>query len=64
MNGFPWLTVAGGIPLLGAIVITLVPKMPPDSAPDDVAARDRLAKVEGWQAVDLGHGYSLLRAPD
>jgi len=45
MNGFPWLTVAGGIPLLGAIVIALVPKMPPDSAPDDVAARDRLAKI-------------------
>jgi NADH-quinone oxidoreductase subunit M len=45
MNGFPWLTVAGGIPLLGAIVIALVPKMPPDSAPDDVAARNRLAKI-------------------
>src|ERR1700739_2593606 len=45
MNGFPWLTVAGGIPLLGAIVIAFLPKMPPDSAPDDVAARNRLAKV-------------------
>src|SRR5258708_5001389 len=45
MNGFPWLTVAGGIPLLGAIVIALVPKMPPDSAPDDVAARNRLVKI-------------------
>src|SRR5271167_1110380 len=45
MNGFPWLTVAGGIPLLGAIIIALVPKMPPDSAPDDVAARNRLAKI-------------------
>src|SRR5580692_6317363 len=44
MNGFPWLTVAGGIPLLGALVIALLPKMPADSAPGDVAARNRLAK--------------------
>ena len=25
MNGFPWLTVAGAVPLLGAIVIMGVP---------------------------------------
>ena len=24
MNSFPWLTVAGGIPLLGALVLALV----------------------------------------
>jgi NADH-quinone oxidoreductase subunit M len=45
MNGFPWLTVAGAIPLLGAIVLTLLPSVPRDSAPGDVAARDQLAKV-------------------
>ena len=32
MNGFPWLTVAGAVPLLGAIVIMLVPGLPRDSA--------------------------------
>ncbi|HEY1699718.1 MAG TPA: NADH-quinone oxidoreductase subunit M [Trebonia sp.] len=45
MNGFPWLTVAGAIPLLGAIVLTVLPSAPRDSAPADVAARDQLAKV-------------------
>jgi NADH-quinone oxidoreductase subunit M len=45
MNGFPWLTVAGALPLLGAIVVWLVPAAPRDSAPADVEARDRLAKV-------------------
>src|SRR5579859_6749740 len=28
MNGFPWLTIAGAVPLLGAIVIMAVPKLP------------------------------------
>ena len=29
MNGFPWLTIAGAVPLLGAIVIMLIPGLPP-----------------------------------
>ena len=45
MNGFPWLTVAGALPLLGAIVVASLPSVPRDSAPADVAARDKLAKV-------------------
>src|SRR5579872_7194403 len=45
MNGFPWLTVAGGIPLLGAVVIAALPRMPGDSAPGDIAARNQLAKI-------------------
>jgi NADH-quinone oxidoreductase subunit M len=50
MNGFPWLTVAGAIPLLGAIVLTLLPSVRRDSAPAtgtsaEGAARDQLAKV-------------------
>jgi NADH-quinone oxidoreductase subunit M len=45
MNGFPWLSVLGGIPLLGGIVLALLPSMPADSAPGDVAARNRLAKI-------------------
>src|SRR6516165_1765219 len=44
MNGFPWLTVAGAVPLLGAIVIMLVPGLPANSAPADVRARQALAK--------------------
>jgi len=52
MNGFPWLTVAGAIPLVGAIVVALVPPMPPDSAPGDVEARSRLVKT-------LALGFSL-----
>jgi NADH-quinone oxidoreductase subunit M len=45
MNGFPWLIVAGGIPLAGAVVLALLPSLPAGSAPDDVAARSRLAKM-------------------
>jgi NADH-quinone oxidoreductase subunit M len=45
MNGFPWLTVAGAIPLAGALLVALVPSMPPDSAPGDVEARSRLVKL-------------------
>jgi NADH-quinone oxidoreductase subunit M len=45
MNGFPWLTVAGAIPLVGAVLVALVPSMPQDSAPGDVEARSRLVKV-------------------
>jgi len=44
MNGFPWLTIAGAVPLLGAIVIMLVPGLPADSAEADVRAREGLAK--------------------
>jgi NADH-quinone oxidoreductase subunit M len=45
MNGFPWLTLAGAIPLAGALVVALVPSPPADSAPADIAARSRLVKV-------------------
>jgi NADH-quinone oxidoreductase subunit M len=48
MNGFPWLTVAGAVPLLGAIVIMGVPGLPRDSALVDVRARDAVAK---WLAL-------------
>jgi NADH-quinone oxidoreductase subunit M len=53
MNGFPWLTVAGALPLLGAIVITLVPGLPADSAEADRQARNALAKY-------LALAFSLL----
>ena len=45
MNGFPWLTVAGAVPLLGAIVIALIPGLPADSAEADRQARNTMAKV-------------------
>ena len=44
MNGFPWLTVAGAVPLLGAIVVALIPGLPADSAEADRVARNALAK--------------------
>jgi NADH-quinone oxidoreductase subunit M len=53
MNGFPWLTVAGAVPLLGAIVITLIPGLPADSAEADRQARNAMAKM-------LALGFSLL----
>jgi NADH-quinone oxidoreductase subunit M len=56
VNGFPWLTVAGALPLLGSIVVALLPSVPRDSAPADIAARDRLAKVIAlaFSVVTLG----------
>jgi NADH-quinone oxidoreductase subunit M len=44
MNGFPWLTVAGAVPLLGAIVIMAVPGLPQDGAEAGRQARNTLAK--------------------
>jgi NADH-quinone oxidoreductase subunit M len=48
MNGFPWLTVAGAVPLAGALVISLIPGLPADSAVADRRAREALAK---WLAL-------------
>ena len=48
MNGFPWLTIAGAVPLLGAVVIALIPGLPRDSAAADRRAREALAK---WLAL-------------
>jgi NADH-quinone oxidoreductase subunit M len=45
MNGFPWLTIAGALPLAGALVISLIPRLPADSAEADRRARDALAKM-------------------
>src|SRR6201997_4219392 len=53
MNGFPWLTVAGAVPLAGALVISLIPGLPTDSAEADRQARNALAKM-------LALGFSLL----
>src|SRR5215467_2218796 len=44
MNGFPWLTVAGAVPLAGALVISLIPGLPADGAEADRQARNALAK--------------------
>ena len=48
MNGFPWLTVAGAVPLAGALVISLIPGLPADSAEAGLRAREALAK---WLAL-------------
>src|SRR6202012_1482573 len=44
MNGFPWLTIAGAVPLGGAIVIALIPSLPADSAEADRRARNAMAQ--------------------
>src|ERR1700745_3036616 len=44
MNGFPWLSVAGAVPLVGAIAVALIPGLPADSAEADRRARNALAQ--------------------
>ncbi|HYK66926.1 MAG TPA: NADH-quinone oxidoreductase subunit M [Streptosporangiaceae bacterium] len=44
MTNFPWLTVAGAIPLVGAIVIALTPGRSAPGGPADQRARDLLVK--------------------
>src|SRR6516162_7609057 len=48
MNGFPWLTGAGALALAGALVISLIPRLPADSAEADRQARNAMAK---WLAL-------------
>jgi len=43
MSSFPWLTVIGAIPLVGALIIVLIPAAGPDEGPGR-AARDLLTK--------------------
>src|ERR1700761_8786611 len=45
MNGFPWLTVAGALPLAGALVLSLIPRVPAEDGEAARAARNTLAKV-------------------
>jgi NADH-quinone oxidoreductase subunit M len=56
MNGFPWLTVLGAIPLFGALVIAAIPAMPAGGAEADRAARGLLSKrlALGFSIVTLG----------
>jgi NADH-quinone oxidoreductase subunit M len=44
MSTFPWLTVAGAIPLVGAIVVALTPGRSAPGSPADQRARDLLVK--------------------
>jgi NADH-quinone oxidoreductase subunit M len=44
MSTFPWLTVAGAIPLVGAIVVGLTPGRSAPGSPADRRARDLLVK--------------------
>jgi NADH-quinone oxidoreductase subunit M len=53
MNGFPWLTIAGAVPLAGALVLSLLPGLPAERAAADQAARNALVK---WIAL----AFSLL----
>src|SRR5579859_6085298 len=68
MNGFPWLTIAGAIPLLGAIVIMVVPKLPAartEGARTDGAGTEGTSAEAGVRARDdrpkyLALAFSLL----
>jgi NADH-quinone oxidoreductase subunit M len=53
MNGFPWLTILGAIPLAGALVIAAIPGMPANGAEADRLARNLLSKR-------LALGFSLV----
>jgi NADH-quinone oxidoreductase subunit M len=44
MSTFPWLTVAGAIPLAGAVAVGLTPGQSAPGGPADRRARDRLVK--------------------
>ena len=45
MSNFPWLTVAGAIPLVGALVIALTPGRSAPGGAADRRARDRVVKI-------------------
>jgi NADH-quinone oxidoreductase subunit M len=45
MSTFPWLTVAGAVPLVGAIAVALTPGQSAPGGPEDRLARDRLVKI-------------------
>src|SRR5689334_2175927 len=45
MSTVPWLTIAGAIPLAGAVVVSLLPGRSADGAEGDGRARDQLVKV-------------------
>ena len=53
MNSVPWLTIAGAIPLVGAVLITAIPGLPANGAEADRVARDLLSKR-------LALGFSVL----
>ena len=44
MSTFPWLTVAGAIPLVGAVAVALTPGLSAPGADADRRARARLVK--------------------
>jgi len=44
MSTFPWLTVAGAVPLVGAVAIALTPGRSAPGSPADARARDLLVK--------------------
>jgi NADH-quinone oxidoreductase subunit M len=53
MSSVPWLTVAGAIPLVGALVLAAIPSMPANGVEADREARNLLCKR-------LALGFSLL----
>ena len=62
MNGFPWLTVAGAVPLLGALVIPAQVAMLPLFAPSLVQAF-ALIYVFGNNGIVSGNAWRLHDVP-
>src|SRR5579863_8131143 len=60
MNGFPWLTIAGAVPLLGAIVIMAMPKRPAASTESDGDAAEAGGRPRDDLPKYLALAFSLL----
>jgi NADH-quinone oxidoreductase subunit M len=64
MSNFPWLTVAGAIPLVGAVVIALTPGRSAPGSAADRRARDRLVKIIALAFSIVTLGVTLAMAAE
>ena len=62
MSNFPWLTVAGAVPLVGAVAIGLTPGRSAPGSPTDKRARDLLVKRIALVASVLTLGVTIAMA--
>jgi len=62
MNSFPWLTVIGAIPLVGALIIALIPGAADDNDKVTQAARDLLVKRVALLVSLITLGFTVAMA--
>src|SRR6516162_6985314 len=62
MNSFPWLTVIGAIPLVGALIIALIPGAADDNDKGTQAARDLLVKRVALLVSLITLGFTVAMA--